>query len=171
MLQASKKTIETGNTTMAKRWMNELYRKVERERTKDGHSFELTFEQFFNISIQNCHYCNAEPSRKAIYMKETIMINGIDRKNNAIGYIMDNCVPCCWSCNKAKGTRDDKQFMEHAIILGMNQLEKLVESGAINGQMVALAARIMQATANEAAPATKRTNIGSVTPRGIALAA
>lgn len=31
--------------------------------------------------------------------------NGVDRKDNAKGYVTGNCLPCCWPCNYAKGSR------------------------------------------------------------------
>lgn len=39
--------------------------------------------------------------------------NGIDRLNSSIGYEVDNCVPCCYICNRAKAQLDDKTFLNH----------------------------------------------------------
>jgi hypothetical protein len=38
--------------------------------------------------------------------------NGIDRKINSIGYVYENCLPCCEICNKAKGTRTYEEYIE-----------------------------------------------------------
>ena len=38
-------------------------------------------------------------------------LNGIDRLDNATGYLPDNCVPCCWTCNMMKNTLDPKTFV------------------------------------------------------------
>lgn len=38
--------------------------------------------------------------------------NGIDRVDNAVGYILENCIPCCEFCNKAKGTKTYFDFLD-----------------------------------------------------------
>jgi hypothetical protein len=37
-------------------------------------------------------------------MTRTIVIeyNGIDRVDNEKGYLVENCVPCCFTCNSLK---------------------------------------------------------------------
>ena len=42
------------------------------------------------------------------------VMNGIDRINNAIGYINNNVVPCCWKCNRFKGNMDREELLKHA---------------------------------------------------------
>jgi hypothetical protein len=49
-----------------------------------------------------CHYCGF--SKKPY--------NGIDRVNNTQGYTTENCVPCCSTCNHAKGALSMNDFME-----------------------------------------------------------
>jgi hypothetical protein len=54
----------------------------------------FTFEQWCELAIgASCHYCG-----------NFITSNGgsLDRKDSSIGYILDNVVPCCASCNKVK---------------------------------------------------------------------
>lgn len=75
-------------------------------------SFNLTLEYALNIITQNCHYCNDEPTQ----IKNTTINfipfyhNGIDRKNNDIGYEIGNCLPCCVKCNVAKSTMTYEDF-------------------------------------------------------------
>jgi 5-methylcytosine-specific restriction endonuclease McrA len=38
--------------------------------------------------------------------------SGIDRKDSSKGYILSNVVSCCFTCNKAKGTMSEKEFLE-----------------------------------------------------------
>jgi hypothetical protein len=40
-----------------------------------------------------------------------VKFNGIDRKNNAIGYIVGNVLPCCKLCNYAKRTMGYNEFL------------------------------------------------------------
>lgn len=39
--------------------------------------------------------------------------NGVDRKDNGIGYSNDNCVPCCMICNWAKGKMLLSDYMQY----------------------------------------------------------
>ena len=59
----------------------------------------LTQSEFINIINKPCYYCNST---------ENI---GIDRKNNSIGYILENCNPSCSVCNYMKRTSTIKDFI------------------------------------------------------------
>lgn len=71
---------------------------------KRGLSFELTSEEFREITSQPCHYCGIEPKQisKTRGRNGEYIYNGIDRVNNSIGYVISNVVPCCKRCNTAK---------------------------------------------------------------------
>lgn len=56
--------------------------------------FELTKEQFDTIVKQRCYLCGLETS--------DTHTNGIDRHDNNVGYVMDNCRSCCGHCNFMK---------------------------------------------------------------------
>lgn len=65
----------------------------------DRTSVELSYEDFIGFTKKpDCYYCgtalNWEPYKTTGYK--------LDRKNNALGYSRDNCVPCCARCNRAK---------------------------------------------------------------------
>lgn len=75
-------------------------------------SFNLSFDEFVSIIGQNCAYCGVPPSQS--YQKKytsSVVYNGIDRKDVAIGYVKNNCVPCCGRCNIAKGSMDESEFL------------------------------------------------------------
>lgn len=75
--------------------------------------FKLSKIEFISLVTKNCHYCNKIPSRlKKGRNGEEVYLNGIDRKNNKIGYIADNCVTCCTVCNRMKHTYEYKIFLE-----------------------------------------------------------
>jgi 5-methylcytosine-specific restriction endonuclease McrA len=81
----------------------------------------------------NCHYCGSDPLKWNVYVKKDgttrnkqyysikkdtierawIFANGIDRENNNLGYVIENCVPCCRHCNEMKMDRDTINFLEH----------------------------------------------------------
>ena len=78
-----------------------------------GLSFELTREDVRVITSQRCVYCGGEPSyRKNAYMPRNgdYVCNGIDRVDNTKGYTIDNCVPCCRTCNLAKSNTTLTEF-------------------------------------------------------------
>lgn len=83
--------------------------------------FNLTKEQFSGLTKQNCYYCGIGPSQIVTPNDKTeigkewckYIYNGIDRVDNNMGYLINNCVPCCIICNKMKqGLRYD-EFYKH----------------------------------------------------------
>ena len=56
-------------------------------------------------------------------------VNGIDRVNNNIGYILNNCVACCKYCNIAKGVRTITEFLEHvqSIVIHQGQSNEYIK--------------------------------------------
>ena len=81
---------------------------------KRGYDFTLTEEQFKKLTSSNCYYCGGKPSN--IYNKKgsngEYIYNGIDRKDNNKGYTVENSVPCCYTCNRAKGTLTLQEFKD-----------------------------------------------------------
>lgn len=76
----------------------------------------LTDDDVKNIILQPCHYCGEEKTNCVItkHCKEGFYYNGIDRMDNSKGYYLDNVVPCCSKCNRAKGEMSYKEFIELA---------------------------------------------------------
>lgn len=55
----------------------------------------LSLEDYRNlVEDRACTYCGNELPEAG---------SGLDRKDCSIGYTMDNCVPCCTTCNRIKG--------------------------------------------------------------------
>lgn len=80
-----------------------------------GHEFRLSKEEFRFLTSKPCAYCGTLPkpyhakNRKAI-KPLPYMANGLDRINNALGYVEGNCVPCCGTCNYMKREMSAEQF-------------------------------------------------------------
>lgn len=66
--------------------------------------FTLTLEQLEDLISQPCHYCGEYTQGKEFC--------GIDRVDNDVGYVLINCVPCCYSCNSMKGKKTLKEFSD-----------------------------------------------------------
>ena len=87
-------------------------------------SFEIDLIDFIELLKGNCFYCNSEP--KNVYFKSyyNITYNGVDRRNNDLGYTLENSVSCCKMCNIAKNNNTESNFKEW-IERVYNNLEKL----------------------------------------------
>lgn len=73
--------------------------------------FTLTREDIANLIFLNCHYCGVEPEQTYRTLVKTF--NGIDRKNNNEGYTIDNCLPCCMTCNYGKRDMPYNNFIKY----------------------------------------------------------
>jgi len=63
----------------------------------------LSNVEFDLLQSQICYFCGKEP------------INGIDRLDNTKGYLFDNCVSCCTTCNRAKLEMTESDFLNWII--------------------------------------------------------
>lgn len=91
----------------------ETYRNYKKGALKRNINFELEYEYFKNLIIQNCYYCgemNANQNRFEYDIH--IKVLGIDRKNNDEGYTISNSVSCCKLCNFMKRNYDENIFVE-----------------------------------------------------------
>lgn len=90
-----------------------IFRYYRNSSNKRGLQFKFTVDQFLEITSKNCHYCDVEPKQFYKFLKGNghYYYNGIDRVNNDIGYILDNCVPCCGVCNRAKNKMTYSAFL------------------------------------------------------------
>jgi hypothetical protein len=92
---------------------NELLTTYRNNAKAKGRVWELSVEYFRKLTQQPCHFCGAPPSCQQRSKSDPILYNGIDRKNNSIGYTYENCVPCCHHCNLAKLGRTVDDFINH----------------------------------------------------------
>lgn len=94
-------------------------------RYNDG---DISFEDFYRLSQQACHYCGALPSTTYNYgsrpsrlartsaLQQTqgnFIYNGLDRVDSSKGHTLDNVVPCCWLCNLWKSRLSVEEFLLH----------------------------------------------------------
>lgn len=85
---------------------------------------ELSFDDFFKLSQQNCFYCGSEPSNRFNIHKQrassaitklngTFVYNGLDRIDSSKKHSVDNVVPCCKYCNYAKRDQNINDYIKH----------------------------------------------------------
>ena len=87
-----------------------IYKRNAKDR---GVSFELTTEEFAELTKTNCYYCGDEPANISHPKRNygPYIYNGIDRVDNSRGYVFENCVACCTNCNKMKVRMDVNDFL------------------------------------------------------------
>jgi hypothetical protein len=77
--------------------------------------FDLTEEKFNEIINKDCYICgkNKTESHK----------NGIDRYDSTLGYIFENCRPCCGECNVMKFNYTHQEFIQKLVKIYKNKIE------------------------------------------------
>lgn len=94
---------------------NRLYADYKGRADSKKLAFSLSEEEFRKIAKQDCKYCGVAPlqkGNKVAAKNGAFLHNGIDRIDNNIGYIYENCVACCSMCNDAKNSYTLEQFRE-----------------------------------------------------------
>jgi hypothetical protein len=82
----------------------------------------MSYEDFVTFTVtKHCHYCDNtvmwEPFSYSGNKGHTRAYN-LDRKDNNVGYTKDNCVVCCFSCNKAKSNQFTyEQFLQLGAVI------------------------------------------------------
>lgn len=111
---------------------NMLWRRYTKNAKEKNLQFNLTINEFKNITQQHCYYCNKPPIQNVKHKNLTngnYSHNGIDRKNNMLGYILENCVACCTECNYFKKDKDHETFL--ALIEKIHNNIKVKQIGKI----------------------------------------
>lgn len=78
------------------------YASYKEHAVRRGIEFPLAFEEFMKFWQKPCAYCG-----------NAIATIGIDRKDNSVGYRIDNCTPCCTRCNSMKLDQDFEEWTSH----------------------------------------------------------
>jgi hypothetical protein len=97
---------------------NFLFGNYKRGAKRRGFKFELNEDEFRLLTKQPCHYCGSAPSNtswgggRVGHSNGPYIYSGIDRIENAAGYVEGNCVPCCKTCNFAKRTMEYGEFID-----------------------------------------------------------
>lgn len=113
-----------------------VYREYNGSAKRQGRVFDLTSDQFKELTSKNCTYCGIEPQMvkckngSHVFKNSSYVYNGIDRIDNSIGYIIENCAPCCRNCNIAKGTKSVEEFLKWAQRLNDYQVKASKEMAA-----------------------------------------
>ena len=86
-----------------------------------GRIWAITYEEFLKfIEVKSCHYCGNTiywplPFGKRNAEGRMCKASNLDRVDNAKDYSADNCVVCCWECNR---TRRDLLSYQEMVVIG-----------------------------------------------------
>lgn len=96
------------------------YEHIHNELKTTKQEVTITYDEFLGL-IDNgpkCHYCECalhfNPHTRDDNRKYVSRAYQLDRKDNALGYSLDNVVTCCWECNRMKS---DKYSYEEFMLL------------------------------------------------------
>ena|SRR6266852_2792195 len=94
-----------------------VYAAYQRQAKARNLTFTLTSQEFEALVNARCHWCGRYEA------------NGLDRKDNRIGYVknenVNNVVPCCWRCNRAKGSLSEHEWLDLCRTVCANQEKKI----------------------------------------------
>lgn len=104
---------------------NTLYRSYKHSARFREIEFSIDYDSFCQLVLEPCYHCGNNPEPYNPYISgshavsETrkreawIVKNGIDRLDNNRGYVKDNCVPCCSTCNYSRQDSTVSAWVEH----------------------------------------------------------
>jgi hypothetical protein len=82
---------------------------------KRGIHFAISKTLFESLIMKPCFYCDDKKEGE---------VHGIDRVDNQKGYIEENVVPCCETCNVLKGSQHPQEFIDKMKAIYEYQTEK-----------------------------------------------
>jgi len=96
--------------------INQIILQYKRHARNRSIEFHLTYPEVEKLIRAPCHYCG-DPGGNVKRNKHNpsgFTYNGIDRADSTKPYTANNCLPCCGTCNIAKGTRGRAEFIAWA---------------------------------------------------------
>ena len=88
--------------------VNSVVRTYRRGAIQRGLTFDITRDQIRDIMFQPCNYCG----RTRVNPGGGYPYNGLDRRDNSLGYTLQNTVSCCGMCNRVKSDLSEEDFLK-----------------------------------------------------------
>jgi len=87
--------------------MRKKYNSLRARAKKRNLPVTMSYELYCRLKMSDCYYCGISNLLLQFYcniMKIRTPWMSIDRADNTQGYVFNNVVPCCFLCNKIKGS-------------------------------------------------------------------
>lgn len=93
---------------------NKIYRQYKNSVKNRNLVFDIEFDTFLNLITKKCYYCGSEPKinlgDSKYFQTGKFERNGLDRIDSKLGYVDNNVVTCCETCNRAKLSMSEEEF-------------------------------------------------------------
>lgn len=96
---------------------NLLVKRVQFSASSRDLAYELTRDDIRKLVTSPCNYCGRKDTSitKGDHTYGEFKHVGIDRIDNTKGYLLENCVPCCSDCNRAKRDLSVNEFFDWVV--------------------------------------------------------
>lgn len=92
--------------------LNRAIANIQSNARRRGYEWELSRVETEALVAGNCYYCGGTPNQRSRARNGDYRYNGIDRVDNATGYVSSNVVACCFTCNSAKASMSKAEFLQ-----------------------------------------------------------
>jgi hypothetical protein len=97
--------------------VNSMHNSTKRGAKARKYEFFLTKADIEKLITSDCFWGGCKPELRTVTWgkrKVSYPINGIDRRDNRVGYILSNCVACCGKHNQMKMDFSESEFISLA---------------------------------------------------------
>lgn len=84
-------------------------------------AWKLSTTLFKQLIYGSCFYCGCQPKIRNIAGKYKVRLNGVDRVDSSLGYLVDNVVSCCRWCNNSKSVLSTREWLQHVAKVARHQ--------------------------------------------------
>lgn len=104
-----------------------------RDAARRGLSVAMSRKELGAILRKPCHYCGKPPAQKPRKeSKSNYVCGGIDRVDSAQGYVVENVVPACFVCNRAKFTMPVGDFLKWVVSVYAHSIQNKETERCLN---------------------------------------
>jgi hypothetical protein len=127
---------ESNSLPLGQAGLNKVFATYKKRAKSKNLVFTISLKDFKRLTSLDCFYCGEIPqliSRNGKQWKPhgNYVYNGLDRVDNSLGYTLDNVVPCCSTCNKAKLTMGYSQFIDWILKVSDNVKAKSIQFASV----------------------------------------
>jgi hypothetical protein len=95
--------------------LRKLYYRYRHAAKRRDLAFDLDLDTFRDLTSGPCRYCGTDPNylMRSKSDHSEYSYNGVDRLDSDVGYVSENVVTCCATCNRMKSDHPVGEFVRH----------------------------------------------------------